>query len=302
MAKELPDGDAVAFMSRHFLALSCHYDLRKADGTTDRHVPVFSGFLLEVHGVHFWVTAGHCLKELDTLLASDRVTVCGGGFMDYFGYEAIHKHSVPFQYEPGCGYYVTEPQHGIDYGLVALNDLQVRAFQANKLIAISRENWIYQQDLTFDFYMMLGIPEDRVIKVTSPDKTIGAHVSQSMVRIDKIDLNDLGEPPSDAEAAPTDAWFIGRIPAECSIRVVKGMSGGPIYGFRRNGKGQLSYHVVALQSRWWDKRRIVFGCSVPLFAEEVHRQFGALIDEIVATAKHEKKSNSQRSGKGKSKG
>ena len=191
MPPEVWEGDAVAFMSRHFLALSCQYDLHKADGTTDRYVPVFSGFLLEVHGVYFWVTAGHCLKELDALLASDRVQVCGGGFMDYFGYEAVHKHSVPFQYEPGCGYYVTQPQHGIDFGLVALNDLQIRAFQANKLIAISRENSAHQRGLTFDFYMMLGIPEDRVIKVTSPDGTISAHVSQSMVRIDKIGLNSL---------------------------------------------------------------------------------------------------------------
>ena len=63
------------------------------------------------------------------------------------------------------------------------------------------------------------------------------------------------------------------------------MSGGPIYGFRRNDKGRLTYHVVALQSRWWDKRRIVFGCSVPLFAEEVYRQLGALIDEIEERAK-----------------
>ncbi|MGA2030995.1 MAG: hypothetical protein ABSG68_01960 [Thermoguttaceae bacterium] len=76
-----------------------------------------------------------------------------------------------------------------------------------------------------------------------------------MVRIDKIGLDDLGEPPSDAEAAPTDAWFIGQIPAECTIRVVKGMSGGPIYGFRRNDKGRLTYHVVALQSQIKGLRR-----------------------------------------------
>jgi hypothetical protein len=48
------------------------------------------------------------------------------------------------------------------------------------------------------------------------------------------------------------------------------MSGGPIFGFRRNEDGRLSYHVVALQS-WWDEdKRIVFGCSVPFFAERVY--------------------------------
>jgi hypothetical protein len=49
------------------------------------------------------------------------------------------------------------------------------------------------------------------------------------------------------------------------------MSGGPIYGFRRDSEGRLLYHVVALQS-WWDpKTRNVFGCPVPLFAESLHK-------------------------------
>ncbi len=275
---EVQEGDAVAFMSRHFVALTCHYNLTHSDGTVSREVFALSGWLLEVHNVYFWVTAGHCLKELDRLLEFKEVEVVGGGFMDSFGYGAVYPGSIPYRYEPGDGYYVTRPEYGIDFGLIALNQLQVLGFASNNLIPIGRENWLHQKDLKFEFYLMLGIPMDRVIKKTNPDGTISAHLSPSMVRVNKIGLDDLGETPSNADAPPSDAWFIGQIHPECTIRVVEGMSGGPIYGFRRGENGRLSYHVVALQSRWRDQSRTVFGCSVPLFAEEVHQQLGALID------------------------
>ena len=90
--------------------------------------------------------------------------------MDSFGYGAAHQDSIPYRYDPEDGYYVSQPEHGIDFGLIALNNLQIRGFAANKLIPIGRENWRHQHDLTFDFYMMLGIPMDRVVKVTNDDQ------------------------------------------------------------------------------------------------------------------------------------
>jgi hypothetical protein len=100
-------------------------------------------------------------------------------------------------------------------------------------------------------------------------------MSQALLGIERIGLHDLGETPWDAEAPPTDASFIGRLSEGCTIPDLKGMSGGPIYGFRRDGNGRLVYHVVALQSRWWDQQRTVFGCSVPLFAELVYQRLRA---------------------------
>ena len=64
--------DPVAFMSRHFVALTCDYETIKRDGSIDRRgTSVYSGFLLQLHGATFWVTAGHCLKdELDAGMAT----------------------------------------------------------------------------------------------------------------------------------------------------------------------------------------------------------------------------------------
>jgi hypothetical protein len=100
-----------------------------------------------------------------------------------------------------------------------------------------------------------------------------------MIALDRIEYEEIGEPPA-GEQVPSECWFIGRLDPESQIRDIVGMSGGPIYGFRRNEEGKLLYHVVALQSRWWNTSRTIFGCSLPYFAEEVHRRLGAAIEEL----------------------
>lgn len=282
--------DAVAFMSRHFVALTCEYEIYQKDGTVkDRGTLVYSGFLLELHGFQFWVTAGHCIKdELHAGLSSGQMRIVGGSFMDCFGFEANHKQSIPYTYELGDSYFVEQPELGLDFALIPLNDLLAKGFAANNLIPITRKNWVHQPNLTFEFYRMLGIPKDRVIKQVGKNGVMQTYVGQAMVALDAISPDDLGEPPDDVKGSPSPAWFTGRLDPGCKIESLKGMSGGPIYGFRRDKDGNLLYHVVALQSRWWPKPRTVFGCSMTVFAEEVYRQLGeffaTLSEDIKGTA------------------
>lgn len=276
MDQENPKG-AISFMSRHFVALACEYESVASDGSVfHQGTTVFSGFLMELHGRVFWVTAGHCLKdELDANIGKGILRITGGGFIDYFGHEATHEHIVPFTYEPRCALYIDEPENGLDFAIIMMDTLQERAFAANKLIPVSRTNWIHQPELTFDFYLMLGIPAHRVF----PGKTArDVKVQQAMVAVNRLSPDEVGVPPPGVDV-PSTAWFIGRIDPQAAIKDIKGMSGGPIYGFRLGEAGKLTYHVVALQSRWWDTSRTVFGCSVPYFAESVHRQMDDFIQE-----------------------
>jgi hypothetical protein len=269
---------AVSFMSRHFVALACEYETINRDGSIHgRGTAVYSGFLMQIYGRTFWVTAGHCLKdELDTNIDKGTLRVTGGGFLDYFGHEAAHRHIVPFTYEAHTGLYIEEPKNGLDFALLMLDELQEGNFAANKLVPITRENWIHQPRLTFDFYRMLGIPNS-----VFPDKTLEeVNILQAMIAVDRVTIDEVGEPPPDADVPP-DAWFIGRLDPGAEIKDIRGMSGGPIYGFRRDDAGNLRYHAVALQSRWWDQSRTIFGCSIPYFAEAIHRQ----IDEFAQAYK-----------------
>lgn len=263
---------AVGFMSQHLVALTCNYESVEKDGSvTHRGTLVLSGWLLELRGRCFWVTAGHCLKEtLDDNIKAGHIRVVGGGFMDYLGYRAEHHHVYPFTYERGCGFYLMDFEHGLDFALIPIDELQRRAFEQNRNLPVERNNWIHQHTLSFDFYRMLGIPVDRVSETTTPDGNVNINVQPTLMAINKIDY----EAAKDVPLLKSDAWFFGEIDPGVSNQTVKGMSGGPIFGFRKRQDGSMLYHVVALQSWWDEKRRIIFGCSVPYFAEKLYEVLG----------------------------
>jgi hypothetical protein len=255
----------IDFMSRHFVALIIPCETFNNDGSFYRVGALhFSGFVLALHGRLYWVTAGHCFRDTDKLIADGVVRVLeGGGFVDYLGYEATHRQPYPFSYVPNCGCYLYKPDLAIDCGLIPLDILQTRCFLANKVAPITRENWIHQHRLSFDFYKMLGVPEDGVLQEALPNGSIDIGVRPTMVAVNRLDPSEV----DDGQAG----WFVGQIdPGASELKTVKGMSGGPIYGFRRDDNGQLTYHVVALQSWWRDRSRTIFGCSFPMFAEQLH--------------------------------
>jgi hypothetical protein len=262
--------DFLAFMSRHLVALVVQYESFDTKGDSFHHgLIVYSGFVLSLRDQWFWVTAGHCLENpderdgLDDLIAAGKIKVHSAGFADYFGLDATHRHIVPYTYEPGCALRVFRKDLGLDFALIKLPDLIRANFQRNEIIAVSRENWIRQSEANFSLHKILGFPSHLVqSSLTSSGELVGGY-QPVMFNVDRLS-------PSDVEDVPASIWFVGRIPPEVTIKDIKGMSGGPIYGFRKAETGQWFYHVVALQSWWRDKSRTVFGCSVPVFAEAVH--------------------------------
>ncbi len=250
------------FMGSHLVALTGRYRSLNDDGSVHSEGNfVFSGFALFLHDQAYWVTAGHCLKEsLDKPIAAGRLEVIYAGFMDCFGTDAVHPEMNPFEYEPGCGMYVYDKHIGLDFGLIPLSDLYRQGFEKNGVKFVTRENWLHQPHLTFDGYMMYGFPEHEVIEGQGD---VDALVRPVLIAVEEIDARKI--------AGVAKTWFVGRLPPEANIKSIKGMSGGPIFGFRRTKAGQWVYHVVALQSWWKPDSRIIFGCPLFDFAERLHQ-------------------------------
>lgn len=277
----IPEPNVIGLLAQHFVVLRIEHDVRDATGDFGpRKAAILSGFLLEVRNVIFWVTAGHCLKIIDDGINAGQLRVHEATFMDHFGLRAINSHGIPFHYEVGCGHYIDEGAEGLDYALIAIDRNKQSLFEANGLVPVGRANWATQSNLTFDFYRMLGVPEDQVISTPLPNGSLDTKFRLALLAVNRIGMDEVGKPPPDA-TVPTDAWFIGRIHPECSIRDIRGMSGGPIYGFRVSD-GSMYFHCVAVQSRWWDRSRTIFGTSLPRFAEFIHEQLGVVFAEFAA--------------------
>lgn len=254
----------LAYMSRHLVPLACEYQsfdrgTLHASGTT-----YFTGFVLELHDAWYWVTAGHCLKDLDAQIRNGVLRILGGRFMDYFGSDATYTVGLPYTYEPGSGIYLYDREQGLDFGLLRLNELFKAGFKANGVAVISRKNWMFQPDLEFQIYKLLGIPASEAGTVAQPDGSVISGCRSYMFDVERLE-------PADVPNVPSDEFFVARMSAQSTIASIEGMSGGPIFGFRMNSEGRWAYHVVAVQSSWLRNERIIMGCPLPLFAERIHQ-------------------------------
>jgi hypothetical protein len=81
----------------------------------------------------------------------------------------------------------------------------------------------------------------------------GANVCATLVSIRKT--QDI---PDDIDA-PEGDWFVGRVGVSFSM---KGMSGGPVFGFRQNAEDQWQYKPVAIQSRWFESHKLIYATPI----------------------------------------
>jgi hypothetical protein len=87
-------------------------------------------------------------------------------------------------------------------------------------VPITRENWFGSDEIPFTGYLMAGVPR-------SPEGT--GEVWTTMLSVRRIDELPAGVNPSGPD------WFFGQIYVDTDIR---GMSGGPIFGFYRSAEGR----------------------------------------------------------------
>lgn len=255
-----PDtGRFTSFMGRHFVALVGAYESFKDGQIFHRGVFTISGFILRLHDQLFWVTAGHCLKdELDEPILVGRLRVFNCGFADYFGDQVRDTHNIPYGYAPGCAFYINDESRGLDFAVIPLDYLTIQNLAANGIKYVSRENWIHQPGIRFDRFAMFGIPSHLTIIEHGEAGFMNAKSRAALLWVNQVESDD-------------QTWFCGQIDPNRTIESIKGMSGGPIYGFRVDEAGQWTYHVVALQSWWKPDSRTIFGCSLPFFAELLHQ-------------------------------
>ena len=250
------------YMSRHLVALTSEYKSYEKGKLLHHGVLAFSGFPIEMLNRWFWVTAGHCLKMLDDNIPTKTMELFRTEFMDCFGPGEPVLNGVPYTYEPGCGFFIEKKDLALDFGLIPLRNLYRQNMVKNGVVAISRIHWESQAELTFSEYKILGFPAHDKVEEFDASGGAEAAIRPVMIAIDRIEKGEIDNPPD-------GAWFIGRIPDDVTISSVEGMSGGPIFGFRKSASGQWFYQIVGLQSWWRPETRIIFGCSLPLFAEAV---------------------------------
>ena len=247
--------DIVSFFCRHIIAVCVTYQVK---GEPEPCFFAAPATVICFGKVHHLLTAGHVVNKLERLFANKSVVVTECLLADSFSNNIVNNIPIPFDFENAKKGYIDK--EGLDFGLVALENYYVRLLKVNKIVALYRKNWIYTDDQTFDFYAVLGLPEE--FSSFDPRSTDPiAKITPTILFVD-----ELTELPKEVKKTKY-ARFAGYIRIMDGISDLKGMSGGPILGFQVGPP--MRYWVVAIQSSWIKKRRIIFGCRISLIGNLV---------------------------------
>jgi hypothetical protein len=247
----------IKFFSRHLVGLTIRFKCRK-DANAPARFKAFSGTLIILQDVVCFLTAGHILSAIEEARSSEDIEIEAASLVDTLGTNPVSDVPIPFDLTSAHLIYVDDDTAGLDFGVIPLRPHYVDLLAKNGVVALAEENWLKQHTVTCDVYWMLGFPEELTSEKVSPRGVTS--VQPIMFGVEKLDAA-----PDDR--SPTEyPQFVGRLHPALALNSIKGMSGGPIFGFKLMPNGQLAYWIVALQSSWKRETRTVYGCSLPALA------------------------------------
>ena len=257
------------FFCDHLVVLCGSYVAIDAKGkdTGEEKFFAYSGFVLSVRGMWCLVTAGHAIQDLESNLREGRIRLTNTCLADYFGSKPKVQEPTPFDYGGAGKIFIDDAEEGLDFALLTLRSLYQSGLEANGIRAISEVNWVAQTDAECELYALLGLPnclvDDPTRLVPYGGSRVAGVINPTMVPVEPVRL------PPEEMLVSRYQWFVGRVGAASDLPDITGMSGGPIFGLSRGTDGQCQYWIVAVQSRWRPKARIIFACPVRVFARLV---------------------------------
>lgn len=256
LRKRLPKSGRDAYtdrLHRHLVIL--HFRLAGSNG--DEKAWAISSFVMSVDGCWFLITAGHCKDELDTALSAGyKVISCR--LLDGFSQDSkFTQHPVPIQFHENL-FVKAFKEDDFDYGVIFLeSDLYVQALIANGVLPFDEQYWDDATQNEATIYRVIGLVHE-----ASDVSPTAVRIISPVLRLEKVAPRRTSDAPS----------FWGKIATNLDpISDIAGMSGGPIMAFRSNEDGTDTYWLHAVQSSWFPDSKVVRGCLIKPFGEELLR-------------------------------
>ncbi|GJM23584.1 MAG: hypothetical protein DHS20C15_34990 [Planctomycetota bacterium] len=231
----------------HLISLEVTYE------TTEHPVPriaVISGFALAHHGFLFWVTANHCLAELQKLHRSKKAHVGQVRWCDRFSNAAAQ--AIPTSIPEVLKYAIG--REGPDVGVVVPRQNVQDLVAANENVVPLTLNQQVRDGFEHVGYCLVGLPHEALGAevgesgdnwVTSWNGKIACITSHLEIPHDSTELPSPGQPD----------YMYGRIHLKGLIHDISGMSGGPVFAIGQRGS-DWQYRLVGVQSAWFKNHQI----------------------------------------------
>ncbi len=248
----------VQTVGKHFVTLSC---VQHPPADSPEKTLVFSGFVVDVSGEWFYVTAGHILRDIRSALASGS-SFDVWRFDDQTAGNRFNGKAVPYDFDVETWLVLNDARTGLDYAAVHLGDFYRRQLVAGGVSAIARNAW--SDHLTeHDHWVLVGIPSETV---AYDEKTV------ITARVVMSPLIPADEPVLAGEKAQNQFYAKPIDGSEQFFKDADGMSGGPVFALKKVGE-QWVYGVIGVQSAWYRTNKTLAICPFS--------SFGVALEEVV---------------------
>ncbi len=225
---------------------------------------------MAVNDTWYLVTAGHVLAGIDKSVKQGK-KLDGFYLVDSWSGRCRSDVPVPLPFDSLDKESVGN-NDDIDYGIIRLPNLIRDNLMANGVEAITKEQWI-NQPAVCEFYWLLGTPTElkaqqtvRQFSSSQPSMEDSVQLAAAMLRLEHV-----VDPPTELLKAHHRIYarFAEDTPqSRIPLSDIDGMSGGPLFGFKRID-GRLKYWIVGVQSGWLKGKRTIAACPFEVFAEFV---------------------------------
>lgn len=257
-----------AFLGRHFVCLAFFdepNDIKNVKHAVGASYFTVTATVFSVQGHWFFLTAKHCFDEIDERLQKGDRRISRCEIYDSFGDLAEHQHPVPFDYSSSIKIKIGE-DGDFDVGAIFISKATRELLTKNGIVPLSERAWRDTVPEQCDYYAVVGIP-------TNTLDDASALISKSASRFDIellfVGVDRLADRPEGIDERQTERFYGKlRLPDESqgsrkSVNLF-GMSGGPIFGFKRDTAGNFKYWIIAMQSTWLPSQNIITGCHAKL--------------------------------------
>jgi hypothetical protein len=252
--------DFVRAVGKHFVSLSCVQHPLKGMPK----ILVFSGFVIEILGEWYYVTAGHILRDIQAAIgAGSKFNVWRLGDQTAGG--RFKSSTIPYEFDESVWLIVEDSERGPDYATVHLGGIYRRPLEAGGVEALGKDAWI--DHLTeSDHWALIGIPSE---SVTYDGKSV---ITARLLLVPLVPADQ----PSGASTKSENQFYAKPVgESEQHFKNADGLSGGPVFSLKKVDH-QWLYCVMGVQSAWYPSSRTLAICQIESFA--------IYVKEIVADA------------------
>jgi hypothetical protein len=233
---------------------------------------LFSGFVIAVDDLWFYVTAGHVPRTIQSAMAAGaKFDIWRLGDQSARG--PYKDMGIPFAFVAEDWIVVEDQDVGLDYAALPLRDLYRQALERGGVIPIRRDAW-GDHASEYDQWILVGVPFETV-------KHDGnSQITAKLVSVALVETTA----PEGAESKAANQFYARLIEgSETVVRSVEGMSGGPIFSIKRID-GSLAYKVIGVQSAWYRGNRTIAACPFSLLGLGLEKAIREAQDEIARSA------------------